>query len=82
MTKVWLLALTASLLAGIGQVNAQDETPQPTPEETSAVVNPAAEEVSENKADYDALIEAQGRAVEVELQRDVKDIEGQAEFKR
>lgn len=60
MTKVWLLALTASLLAGIGQVNAQDETPQPTPEETSAVVNPAAEEVSENKADYDALIEAQG----------------------
>lgn len=60
MTKVWLLALTASLLAGIGQVNAQDETPQPTPEETSAVANPAAEEVSENKADYDALIEAQG----------------------
>lgn len=60
MTKVWLLALTASLLSGIGQVNAQDETPQPTPEETSAVANPAAEEVSENKADYDALIEAQG----------------------
>lgn len=60
MTKVWLLALTASLLAGIGQVNAQDETPQPTPEETSAVATPAAEEVSDNKADYDALIEAQG----------------------
>lgn len=60
MTNVWLLALTASLLSGIGQVNAQDETPQPTPEETSAVANPAAEEVSENKADYDALIEAQG----------------------
>ena len=60
MTKVWLLALTASLLAGIGQVNAQDETPQPTPEETSAAANTAAEEVSENKADYDALIEAQG----------------------
>ena len=60
MTKVWLLALTASLLAGIGQINAQDETPQPTPEETSAAANPAAEEVSENKADYDALIEAQG----------------------
>ena len=60
MTKVWLLALTASLLAGFGQVNAQDETPQPTPEETSAVANPAAVEVSENKADYDALIEAQG----------------------
>ncbi len=60
MTKVWLLALTASLLAGLGQVDAQDETPQPTPEETSAVADPAAEEVSENKADYDALIEAQG----------------------
>ena len=60
MTKVWLLALTASLLAGFGQVNAQDETPQPTPEETSAVADPAAEEVSDNKADYDALIEAQG----------------------
>ena len=60
MTKVWLLALTASLLAGIGQVNAQDETPQPTPDETSAVATPAAEEVSDNKADYDALIEAQG----------------------
>ena len=59
-TKVWLLALTASLLAGIGQVNAQDETPQPTPEEASAVTDTATEEVSENKADYDALIEAQG----------------------
>ena len=59
-TKVWLLALTASLLAGIGQVNAQDEIPQPTPEEASAVTDTATEEVSENKADYDALIEAQG----------------------
>lgn len=60
MTKVWLLALTASLFAGIGQVSAQDEAPAPTPEATAPAAEPAAEEVSENKADYDELIAAQG----------------------
>lgn len=60
MTKVWLLALTASLFAGIGQVSAQDGAPAPTPEATAPAAEPAAEEVSENKADYDELIAAQG----------------------
>ncbi|MGC6565670.1 MAG: ammonium transporter [Akkermansiaceae bacterium] len=60
MTKVWLLALTASLFAGIGQVSAQDEASAPTPEATAPAAEPAAEEVSENKADYDELIAAQG----------------------
>lgn len=61
MTKVWLLALTASLFAGIGQVSAQDEAPAPTPEATAPAAEPAAEEeVSANKADYDELIAAQG----------------------
>lgn len=60
MTKVWLLALTASLFAGIGQVSAQDEAPAPTPEATAPAAEPAAEELSENKADYDELIAAQG----------------------
>ncbi|HBE96396.1 MAG TPA: hypothetical protein DDW68_04420, partial [Verrucomicrobiales bacterium] len=56
-TKVWLLALTATLLAGIGQVSAQDEAAQP---EVTEVADAAADEVSGNKADYDELIAAQG----------------------
>ena len=56
-TKVWLLALTATLLAGIGQVSAQDEAAQP---EVTEAADPAADEVSGNKADYDELIAAQG----------------------
>lgn len=60
MTNVWLLALTASLFASIGQLRAQDELPEPSPTTTAQAGETSTEEVSANKADYDELIAAQG----------------------
>lgn len=68
-TTVWLLTLAVSLFTGFGLASAQDdpdtasvvtEDVAPTAESAPATAEEAAEEVSENKADYDALIEAQG----------------------
>ena len=52
MTKAWLLTLAVGLFAGFGVSNAQEVTEE-TPPATE-------EEVSEYKADYDALLEEQG----------------------
>lgn len=59
MTKGWLLPVAVALFAGFGAANAQEE-PEATPPAAEAPAAAAEEEVSENKADYDALIEAQG----------------------
>lgn len=70
-TTVWLLTLAVTFFTGFGLAGAQEDAPAPAemeettpamtegeaPAETEAAPE---EEVSDNKADYDALIEAQG----------------------